>query len=154
MVIPGAGELKGLKALKDVEKIAEATRFKKFAGVTADSSMLDELAAKGVRFSREDVIATARNSDGKVVFLETGNSKAGFRHVLNHADEFAAKGITEDDLPDFIMKALTEGKVVGYQGSGTGRPIYELTYKGKPQRVGVTVGGNGFIVGANPRSVG
>ncbi|MFY4721539.1 hypothetical protein [Streptomyces sp. LaBMicrA B280] len=60
MVISGAGELKGLKVLKDVEEIAEATPLKKFVGVTADASMPDELAAKGVKFSREDVIATAR----------------------------------------------------------------------------------------------
>lgn len=154
MVVPGLGEAKGLKTLEEIQKIAEATRFKRFAGVLADAKMMDELAANGVKFSREDVIATARNSDGKVVFLEMGNSKAGFRHVMQHGDEFAGKGIPEDDIPNFIMTAITDGKIIGYQGKGTGRPIYELTYKGETQRVGVTVGGNGFIVGANPRSAG
>ena len=41
--------------------------------------------------------------------------------------------------------------VVHYQGKGTGRPIYEVNYKGSTQRVAVTVGSNGYIVGANPQ---
>jgi hypothetical protein len=53
-------------------------------------------------------------------------------------------------VPGFIMDAVTQGKVVGYQGRGTGRPIYELDYNGSTQRGAVTVGSNGFIVGANP----
>ncbi len=51
------------------------------------------------------------------------------------------------------MTAVTEGKIVGYQGRGTGRPIYEIEYNGKLQRVAVTVGDNGYIVGANPVSI-
>ncbi|MDU5634688.1 polymorphic toxin type 50 domain-containing protein [Kluyvera cryocrescens] len=29
------------------------------------------------------------------------------------------------------MKAVTDGKIVGYQGAGTGRPIYETMINGK-----------------------
>lgn len=58
----------------------------------------------------------------------------------------------KEDIPDFILQALSEGKVIGYQGKGTGRPIYEITYKGKNQKVAITVGSNGYIVGANPTS--
>ena len=36
------------------------------------------------------------------------------------------------------------------QGS---RPIYEFTYNGTRQRVAITVSNNGYIVGANPRSL-
>lgn len=51
------------------------------------------------------------------------------------------------------MKALKENKIVGYQGKGTGRPIYELIYKGTKQHVAITTGSNGFIVGANSTSL-
>ena len=49
------------------------------------------------------------------------------------------------------MKAVMEGRRVGYQGSDTGRPIYEISINGHTQRIAVTVGDNGYIVGANPK---
>jgi len=60
-------------------------------------------------------------------------------------------GVTDVEIPSVIMKAVSTGKIVGYQGLGTGRPIYELTINGQSQRIAVTVGDNGFVVGANPR---
>lgn len=114
--------------------------------------MLDELAANGVKFTPENVIATTRNSSGQVVFLETGNSKAGLQHIMEeHGSQFAQMGVSEAEIPGVVMKAVSEGKLVGYQGTGIGRPIYELTINGQPQRIAVTVGDNGFVVGANPR---
>ena len=59
----------------------------------------------------------------------------------------------ESDISNFIMQALKENKIVGYQGTGTGRPIYELIYGGVKQRVAITTSGNGFVVGANPTSL-
>ena len=38
------------------------------------------------------------------------------------------------------MRALSEGKLVAYQGAGTGRPIFELTIKGRLHRIAITVG--------------
>ncbi|WP_166654442.1 hypothetical protein [Rahnella sp. BIGb0236] len=49
------------------------------------------------------------------------------------------------------MKAVTDGKIVVYQGTGTGRPIYETVINGKRYNIAVTVGNNGYIVGANLR---
>lgn len=63
-------------------------------------------------------------------------------------------GISEAEIPSVVMKAVSQGKIVGYQGSGTGRPIYEITVNGQPQYIAVTVGNNGYIVGANPRGSG
>jgi len=45
------------------------------------------------------------------------------------------------------MEAATQGTQVGIQGT---RPIYEVVFKGIKKRVAVTVGNNGFVVGANP----
>jgi filamentous hemagglutinin len=48
------------------------------------------------------------------------------------------------------MQAVQKGNIVGYQGSGTGRPIYQININGKAQNIAITIGSNGYIVGANP----
>jgi Transposase and inactivated derivatives len=60
---------------------------------------------------------------------------------------------SQDQVPDAVFSALQQNKVVGYQGTGTGRPIYEYTFNGQTHRMAITVGDNGFIVGANPTSL-
>jgi filamentous hemagglutinin len=110
------------------------------------------LAANGIKFTRENVVATGRDASGRVVFLETGNSSAGLNHIIaRHNDDFAAVGIPEKRIADAVMQAATKGEVVGYQGVGTGRPIYEVVINGQRQYIAVTTSSNGFIVGANPR---
>lgn len=117
-----------------------------------DHALLEEMKANGVKFSPENVVATGRGQSGQVVFLETGNSKAGLQHITEeHGSQFAQMGVSEAQIPSVVMKAVTEGKLIGYQGSGMGRPIYETVINGQNQRIAVTVGSNGFIVGANPR---
>ncbi len=64
--------------------------------------------------------------------------------------DFANIGVSQSQIPNVVMQVVTEGNIVGYQGGGTGRPIYQTTINGQPQRIAVTVGSNGFIVGANP----
>ena len=119
---------------------------------TLNTSLLDELTASGVKFTPENVVATSRSSSGKVVFLETRNSKAGLQHIIEeHGSQFAQMGVSEAQIPGVVMSAVSEGKLVGYQGSGIGRPIYELKINGQTQRIAVTVGDNGFVVGASPR---
>jgi filamentous hemagglutinin family protein len=123
--------------------------------LVVNPAMLDELAANGVKFTPQNVIATGKNANGQVVFLETGNTKSGLAHIIEeHGSQFAQMGISEAEIPSVVMKAVTEGKLIGYQGSGTGRPIYEITINGQPQRIAVTVGSNGYIVGANPKGSG
>ena len=57
--------------------------------------MLDELTANGVKFTPENVIATTRSSSVKVVFLETGNLKAGLQHIIEeHGSQFAQMGVS------------------------------------------------------------
>lgn len=57
----------------------------------------------------------------------------------------AARGVLVN-IPKFIMQAILTRRKVGMQGS---RPIYETTFNGTTHRVAVTVGNNGFVVGAN-----
>ena len=117
-----------------------------------NSNLLDELANSGVKYNPEDIVAITKTADGKVVWLENGTDTAGLNHIITeHADDFLNKGITQEQIPDYVMNALENGKIVGYQGRGTGRPIYEFTYNGEIHKVAITVGNNGFIVGANPK---
>lgn len=90
----------------------------------------------------------AKNADGKIVFLESGNSRAGLTHIMErHGADFEKAGIAQGDIADLVVQAASRGTQVGMQRT---RPIYELTFQGQTTRVAVTVGDNGFIVGANP----
>jgi len=113
---------------------------------------LAEMAANGVKFSPEALLATGRSSStGQVIFLETGNARAGLQHIVDrHGADFAKIGVPEAQIPEVVMRAASEGKLVGYQGAGQGRGIYEILLHQQNQRIAVTVGNNGFIVGANP----
>ena len=142
---------KGLEeAAKGAESAAEDAG--KVVESCLNSNLLDELANSGVKYNPEDIVAITKTADGKLVWLENGTDTAGLNHIITeHADDFLNKGITQEQIPDYVMNALENGKIVGYQGRGTGRPIYEFTYNGEIHKVAITVGNNGFIVGANPK---
>ena len=115
------------------------------------ASLLKEMTSQGIKYTPENIVQVTKNADGKIVFLETGNSKAGLQHITGeHAKDFANIGVSEAQIPSVVMKAVAERKVVGYQGKGTGRPIYETVINGEVHRIAVTVSSNGFMVGANP----
>jgi hypothetical protein len=118
-------------------------------GTEIRGSTLAELAANGARITPENVVATGYDAIGRAVWLETGNATRGLEHILNHADEFTRMGVAQAEVPSLIMRTLREGRIVGYQGVGTGRPIYQVMVNGVQQRIAITVGNNGFIVGAN-----
>lgn len=123
-------------------------------GIPAVSqAMLEGLAANGIKFTAQNAVATAQTSAGKIVFMETGNVKLGLIHIIaEHTNDFANIGVRQDQIPVVILQAVTQGTIVGYQGAGTGRPIFETLVNGKPQLIAVTIADNGYIVGANPRS--
>ena len=159
--------LLGYGSAKVIEKIADLAGTGKTAGKIADvldeggtdvlnnlkpQNLMDELASSGVKYNPDDVIAVTKTADEKLVWLENGTDTAGLNHIITeHADDFLNKGITQEQIPDYVMNALENGKIVGYQGRGTGRPIYEFTYNGEIHKVAITVGDNGFVVGANPK---
>jgi hypothetical protein len=110
--------------------------------------LLDELERQGIKHNPDDIVEIGRNDAGQIIFLENGSSRAGLRHVTErHAAEFANIGVPEDKIGRLVFSAVTEGRVVGMQRT---RPIYEVAFEGRTYRVAVSVGDNGFIVGANP----
>lgn len=125
-----------------------------FAKDLKPKMLLDELSRSGKKYTKENVIMITKTSDGKLVWLESGNETAGLVHIIQqHGTDFANKGILQNQIPDYIMTALDSGRIIGYQGRGTGRPIYEFTYHNVVHQAAVTTGSNGFIVGANPVSI-
>ena len=107
----------------------------------------------GKKFNYNEVVAITKNSDGKLIWLEIGKEtggkgSSGLRHIESHASQSADVGIEKEELPEFIITAVSEGKIIGTQGRT--RNVYEIVYKGKNQRVAIDVGSNGYIVGANP----
>lgn len=124
-------------------------------GTEINGSIVAELTARGTRFNFNNLVATGYDGSGRIVFLEvgtaTGRAPAGLAHVIaDHGSQFATIGVSEAQLPAFLINTLRNGTIVGYQGRDTGRAIYEITHNGVRQRVAITVGDNGFIVGANP----
>lgn len=85
-----------------------------------------------------------------MVFLETGSLSAGLQHIVEeHGVDFTNKGIAQSDIPSAVMEAVTQGTLVGTNGSA---PVYQVTYGGAQKYISVGVGSNGFIVRANPVS--
>ena len=129
-----------------------------FSGTKGEGkALVSQLNARKENFTEKDVIAITRDPSGKIVWLEKGHlgdKPSGLAHILkDHSDDFAKQNITQEEIPQYIMSAVKYGEVVGYQGRGTGRPIYEFVYEGITRHIAITIGSNGYIVGANPRSI-
>jgi AmiR/NasT family two-component response regulator len=118
------------------------------------AELLGELARGGVKHTPESVVGIGRAADGRVVFLESGSSRAGLQHIVErHCGDFATRGIAEAQIPDAVMMAVTRGKVVGQVGAGNhARLVYEFEYLGKTRRIAVGEARNGSIVTAHPGS--
>lgn len=122
------------------------------------SALIAELVQLGVKHSPEKIVRIAKQADGKIVFLEEGKAGrrgSGLAHILKeHREDLARRGISEKEIPDAVMAAVTRGTFLGYQGTiEPRREIYEVIFNGKTQYIAVTVSDNGYIVGANPASL-
>ena len=88
--------------------------------------------------------------DGRTVWLETGSTSAGLRHILErHETDFLNKGVSRKDIPNVVMNALEVDNVVGTNGSAN---VYRVIHNGVEQNIAIGVGSNGFIIRANPVS--
>ncbi len=113
--------------------------------------LIGQLRASGVKHNPENILRITRLSEGKIVFLEIGNDISGWQHIRkDHANDFANRGIPEDMIIDAIMSAVTSGIIIGTQGTKRKRDVYEIEFNGVVQYISISVGENGYIVGANP----
>lgn len=129
-----------------------------FSGTKGEgAALMSELDARHVKYNKSDIVAITRNSSGDIVWLEKGHltgKPSGLAHIIDaHGLDFQNQNITNDELPQYIMTAVKYGTIIGYQGRDSSRPIYEFVYEHKTRRIAITIGSNGYIVGANPKSM-
>jgi len=127
---------------------------------TQTQALIGELENSGVKFTKEDVIFVTKDATGQTVWLEKGNSSAGLEHIINgggkssgHAEHFEkAFGITKEQIPSFLNKIISNGRVVSNQlKSINGREGFERIYYYNGKHYVLTgIGKNGFIVTAYP----
>lgn len=124
------------------------------ARMQAKEHLQQILTENHIKFDADAIIAIDQKPDGQIFFLERGNERAGYKHVLNHAKDFNNKGVNVAKLPQFIMHTLKNNQQVSVQNARRGgRPIYHGTLFAQNNHevdVAISVGSNGFIVGANP----
>lgn len=114
-----------------------------------DAALIAEVRRRGHKISPERVVKIARLPDDRIVWLEEGNEDSGLAHIESaHTLHFERYGIAKSDIASVVFDALINGSYCGT--SGADRAVYEISYKGEPKRIAVTVGNNGYIVGANP----
>ncbi|MCM1546923.1 MAG: hypothetical protein NC034_01060, partial [Ruminococcus sp.] len=110
--------------------------------------LFDELIQNGEKFTRENVMWITRDVEGKIVWLETGNSSAGFNHILTRhpVEQFSTFGVnSEADLSQLLLDTVSNKIPIGtYGGSGTVYTINENTY------INIVIGSNGYVVTAHP----
>ncbi|MDR2975543.1 MAG: hypothetical protein LBV00_12705 [Propionibacteriaceae bacterium] len=152
ILIPGVFDLSG-KAIRWGKKIYEFSQF--VSDGFKPSGLMADLIASGAKFTPEDVIAITRTPKGNLVWLESGDKNSGLRQILNdHGGQFLTQGIAPHEVSDYIMTAVSQGRIIGVQGKGaTPRTVYEFEYRGITRQVAIQVGSNGYIVGANPTSI-
>ena len=111
--------------------------------------LIAELRDAGIKHNPDDILRIAKLPEGKIVFLEIGNSNSGWQHILEkRRSNFADRGIPEYQIIDAIMVAVTRGKIIGIQGKS--RSVYEVEFNDSIYYISIEVSSNGYIVGANP----
>ncbi|KAK1456610.1 hypothetical protein CMEL01_16288 [Colletotrichum melonis] len=91
------------------------------------------------------------------LWIEEGTPKSGLRHMVGsdeEIDSWEGKGIPRElqreKIPMFVEAATTAGRRITTQGSRDDRHIMSTYIEGRVLKTAVTVGSNGYIVGANP----
>ena len=111
------------------------------------ADLMEELAQSGVKYTPEDVLMVTRNSDGDLLWLETGHESAGLTHILQrHEGDFARRGIETEELPDLLNEILTTTADTVKQTKRGCEAVY--TYEGVQYKV--AYGTNGYIVSFYP----
>lgn len=105
-------------------------------------------------------IANTQRENTYYTFLETGNVTAGLYHIIiRHGEEFIRRGVRLVDLPGMLMQAAAYPKTAYLyrQGRDSDNPrvVYAVCnpLDDKPIGIALSIGTNGFIVGANVANI-
>ena len=116
--------------------------------------LLAKLLKSGIKINPKDVVFTAKDKNGQVVWLENGNATKGLEHIKKHTNDFVAKhNIKEEHLVCHLKNVIKNGVVVYSQEKilSNGKKGLEkiYLYKGKYYALGA-IGTNGYIVSMYP----
>ncbi len=125
------------------------------AAPLVDQTHISEMEKRGVKFNRTDVVFTARDATGQVVWLEKGNKAAGLVHLKTrgHLKQLSKYlGVSESEIPRTLRNIIRDGRVVSdrtvKRGGGVG---YERKYEYSGKRIILAgIGTNGYLVTAYP----
>lgn len=116
-----------------------------FGNNLTPKNLMCELAISGVKYSPNDVIMVTKNADGKLLWLEKGNSASGLTHILErHKEDFASKGIV--DIPQLLYDVLQTASI---KTGGNSKGLF-ADYKFDRNTYRVAYGTNGYIVSFYP----
>ena len=76
-------------------------------------ALVEEVVAAGHKISPADVVQIARAPDGRVVWLERGDGRAGLSHILRagRIRDFARCGVAYAEIPGLAVRAVTHGNL-------------------------------------------
>ncbi len=130
-------------------------------GALINKAELQAISSAGLPINTNAAIFTFKNSTNKYIWLENGNNTSGLQHILygnpdaNPATlgkiaDFANKGISAENIPYALKRALWDNKVVGQTSQG--QNIYEITINGIRVNIAIADSSNGYILTAFPVS--
>ena len=126
-----------------------------FSGTNgSDKILIDELKRRNEKFTEEDIQFITRDTSGNIVWLESGNPKAGLTHIIErHEKDFKDKcNISKEELPNFLNEVFSNGEIL-YNGIVNEKPGYTRIIKYKDNYFfQAGVGTNGFIISTYPIS--
>jgi len=107
--------------------------------------LMDELAQSGVKYNPDDVVMVTKTPDGKLLWLENGDSASGLQHIIDgHATDFGNLGV--EDIPGFLNETIQNTPIE--TGSNCAGPYALYSIDG--QNYIVAYGTNGYIVSFYP----
>lgn len=124
-----------------------------------EDPILKQIVNSGAKINIKDVVFSAKDKSGQLVWLEKGNKISGLEHIKSkHQFDFVSKhNIKASNLTTHLKRVVSKGTIVSSQlvKLPNGRVGYEkvYSYRGKYYTLGA-IGTNGYIVSMYPISGG
>lgn len=109
-----------------------------------EKELIKELVESGRKAKIEDIVYITKTDTESIIWLETGNIKAGLIHIIErHEKELRSKGIEPKGIPQKMADIAKNGDVMEKIDEKGGKRVL-LKYQGN--LFNIVIGGNGFIV--------
>ncbi|KAH8782181.1 hypothetical protein BGZ57DRAFT_852962 [Hyaloscypha finlandica] len=130
---------------------------------TMSEELIREELQQGIGIHPQEVVRIWKIGEGRdwvcktfTIRIEKGGPRGGLEHMLRHDTQkpFANRGITGEAFLELIEAATKVGRFIQPQSKThkRPRPIFALKFHGQPVAVAITIGPDGYVVGANFRS--